>query len=41
MVFHAHFQQYVSYIVVDSFIGGVKQSTWGKPQNLYASHWQT
>ena len=33
-----HFQQYFSYIVVVSFIGGEKRSTRWKPA---ASHWQT
>ena len=32
MVFKHHFQQYFSYIMAVSFIGGGKQSTWIKPQ---------
>jgi hypothetical protein len=31
MVFNAIFQQYFSYIVVVSFIGGGNRSTWRKP----------
>jgi hypothetical protein len=29
-----HFEQYFSYIMVVSFIGGGNQSTWKKPQSL-------
>ena len=35
-----HFQQYFSYIVVVSFIGGWNWSTRGKPTTT-ANHWQT
>ena len=35
-----HFQQYFSYIVVVSFIGGGNQST-GENHRPVASHWQT
>jgi len=31
MVFKRHFQQYFSYIIVVSFIGGGNQSAWRKP----------
>ena len=35
-----HFQQYFSYIVAISFIGGRNRSTQRKPMT-YQSHWQT
>ena len=40
MVFNAHFQQYFSYIVADSFIDGGNRSTPEKTHRPVASHWQ-
>ena len=37
MVLKCTFQQYFSYIVADSFIGGGNQSTWGKIQTCCKS----
>ena len=36
-----HFQQYCSYMVAVSFIGGENLSTRRKPPTFRASHWQT
>jgi hypothetical protein len=38
MVFNATFNQYFSYIVAVSFIGGENRWTWRKPPKPVASH---
>ena len=41
MVFKRHCQQYFSYIVAVSFIGGGNRSTQRKTTEPVASYWQT